>query len=119
MQKKYVKFNVLIALALLFAICYQSLHIFTDEAHHFCDEVTQENTSKTHFSKGNHNDSSFHPRKARTSDLGILLIQGSNSPWFPHFEWTEGFGIFENRLNLRRNETGQKPKLNSDDSMRK
>ncbi len=56
MQKKYVKFNVLIALALLFAICYQSLHIFTDEAHHLNDEVTQENTSKTHFSIGNHND---------------------------------------------------------------
>jgi hypothetical protein len=56
MQKKYVKFNVLMALALLFAICYQSLHIFTDEAHHLNDEVTQENTSKTQFSKGNHND---------------------------------------------------------------
>ncbi|PHX62354.1 MAG: hypothetical protein CK517_00695 [Flavobacteriales bacterium] len=56
MQKKYVKYNVLMALALLFALCYQSLHIFTDEAHHLNDEVTQENTSKTHFSKGNHND---------------------------------------------------------------
>lgn len=56
MQKKYVKFNVLMALALLFAICYQSLHIFTDEAHHFCDEVTQENTSKTHLSADNHSD---------------------------------------------------------------
>ena len=56
MQKKYVKFNVLMALALLFAIGYQSLHIFTDEAHHFCDEVTQENTSKTHLSADNHND---------------------------------------------------------------
>ncbi|WP_396165899.1 hypothetical protein [Flavobacterium sp.] len=55
MQKKYVKFNVLMALALLFAIGYQSLHIFTDEAHHFCDEVTQENTSKTHLSADNHN----------------------------------------------------------------
>lgn len=44
------------ALAILFAICYQSLHIFTGGAHHFCDEVTQEYTFKTHFSKGNHND---------------------------------------------------------------
>ena len=56
MQKKYVKFNVLMALALLFAICYQSLHIFIDEVHHFHDEVTQENTSKMHFSNDNHND---------------------------------------------------------------
>ena len=56
MQKKDVKLNVLMALALLFAIGYQSLHIFTDEAHHLNDEVTQENTSKIHFSKGNHND---------------------------------------------------------------
>ena len=56
MQKKYVKFNVLMAMALLFAICYQSLHIFTDEAHHLNDEVTQENTSKTHLSADNHND---------------------------------------------------------------
>lgn len=55
MQKKYVKFNVLMALALLFAIGYQSLHIFTDEAHHLNDEVTQENTSKTHLSADNHN----------------------------------------------------------------
>lgn len=56
MQKKYVKFNVLMALALLFAIGYQSLHIFTNEAHHLNDEVTQENTSKTHLSADNHND---------------------------------------------------------------
>ncbi|WP_353168282.1 hypothetical protein [Flavobacterium sp.] len=56
MQKKYVKFNVLMALALLFAICYQSLHIFTDVAHHFHNEVIQENTSKTHLSADNHND---------------------------------------------------------------
>ena len=44
------------ALALLFAIGYQSLHIFTNEAHHLNDEVTQENTSKTHLSADNHND---------------------------------------------------------------
>ena len=44
------------AMALLFAICYQSLHIFTDAAHHLNDEVTQENTSKTHLSADNHND---------------------------------------------------------------
>ena len=56
MQKKYVKYNVLMALAILFAICYQSLHIFTDEAHHFQNEITQESSSKIHFSKGNHND---------------------------------------------------------------
>jgi hypothetical protein len=56
MQKKYVKFNVLMALVLLFAICYQSLHIFTDEAHHLNDEVTQENTSKIYLSADNHND---------------------------------------------------------------
>ena len=56
MQKKYVKFNVLMALVLLFAIGYQSLHIFTDKAHHFCEKVTQENTSKTHLSADNHND---------------------------------------------------------------
>lgn len=56
MYKKYVKFNLLMALALLFAICYQSLHIFTDETHHLHVEVTQENTSKTHFSNGNHDD---------------------------------------------------------------
>lgn len=56
MQKKYAKYNVLMALALLFAICYQSLHIFTDEAHHLNDEVTQENTSKMHFSHDSHND---------------------------------------------------------------
>ena len=49
-SKKNVKYNVLMALAVLFAICYQSLHIFTDEAHHFHDEVTQEHTSKTHLS---------------------------------------------------------------------
>jgi hypothetical protein len=56
MQKKYVKYNVLMALVLLFAICYQSLHIFTDESHHFHNEITQESSSKIHFSKGNHND---------------------------------------------------------------
>jgi len=56
MQKNYVKYNVLMALAILFAICYQSLHIFTDEAHHFHDEVTQEDTSKTHLSADNHTD---------------------------------------------------------------
>ncbi|MBC5835570.1 hypothetical protein G6N05_12515 [Flavobacterium sp. F372] len=50
MQKNYVKYNVLMALAILFAICYQSLHIFTDEAHHFHDAVTQEDTSKTQVS---------------------------------------------------------------------
>lgn len=56
MQKNHVKYNVLMALAVLFAICYQSLHIFTDEAHHFHDEVTQEHTSKKHLSTDNHND---------------------------------------------------------------
>lgn len=56
MQKKYVKFNVLMALALLFAIGYQSLHIFTDESHHLHDEVTQKHTSKTHLSLDNHED---------------------------------------------------------------
>ena len=56
MQKKYVKFNVLMALALLFAICYQSLHIFTDAVHHLNDDINQENTLKTHFSQNNHED---------------------------------------------------------------
>jgi hypothetical protein len=56
MLTKYVKFNILMALALLFAICYQSLHIFTDEAHHFHDEVTQEHASKTHISPDDHKD---------------------------------------------------------------
>ena len=56
MQKNLVKYNVLMALAILFAICYQSLHIFTDEAHHFHDEVTQEHTYKTHLSHDNHTD---------------------------------------------------------------
>jgi hypothetical protein len=56
MNKTPLKYNVLMALALLFAICYQSLHIFTDLAHHFHDEVTQENTFKTHFSQNNHED---------------------------------------------------------------
>lgn len=55
-SKKNVKYNVLMAVAILFAICYQSLHIFTDEAHHFHDEVTQEHTSKKHLSTDNHND---------------------------------------------------------------
>jgi hypothetical protein len=44
------------AIAILFAICYQSLHIFTDETHHFHDEVTQEHTSQTKFSQDNHED---------------------------------------------------------------
>ena len=56
MQKKHVKYNVLIALAILFAICYQSLHVFTDETHHFHSDVTQEKTSKTHFSPDNQED---------------------------------------------------------------
>lgn len=56
MLRKYVKINVLLALAILFAICYQSLHIFTDEAHHFHDEVSQEKSAKTHFSQDNHED---------------------------------------------------------------
>jgi hypothetical protein len=56
MLKKYVKINVLMALAILFAICYQSLHIFSDETHHYHDEVTQEDISKTYFSVDNHND---------------------------------------------------------------
>ena len=54
MQKNHVKYNVLMALAILFAICYQSLHIFTDEAHH-SHEVTYKTTSKTEFSQDNHN----------------------------------------------------------------
>lgn len=45
------------ALAILFAICYQSLHIFTDDAHHFHDDTAQKcSTSKTQFSQDNHND---------------------------------------------------------------
>ena len=54
-SKKNVKYNVLMAVAILFAICYQSLHIFTDEAHH-SHEVTYKTTSKTEFSQDNHND---------------------------------------------------------------
>ncbi|OGS71154.1 MAG: hypothetical protein A3G95_09055 [Flavobacteria bacterium RIFCSPLOWO2_12_FULL_31_7] len=54
-SKKNVKYNVLMAVAILFAICYQSLHIFTDEAHH-SHEVTYKSTSKTEFSQDNHND---------------------------------------------------------------
>ena len=58
MQKKYVKYNTLMVLAILFAICYQSVHIFTDEAHqhHSHNVVTQEKTSKTHFSPDNQED---------------------------------------------------------------
>lgn len=56
MFKKNVRINVLMTLAILFAICYQSLHVFTDEAHHFHNDVTQENTSKTHFLQDNHED---------------------------------------------------------------
>lgn len=57
MQKKYVKFNVLIAVAILFAIAYQSLHIFLDETHHhFNKEIALKNTSKTEFSADNHQD---------------------------------------------------------------
>lgn len=56
MQKRAVKYNVLMAMALLFAICYQSLHIFTDAAHHLHDEVPQEDTSKMHLSADNHSD---------------------------------------------------------------
>ena len=56
MKMKYIKSNFFMAIAILFAICYQSLHIFTDEAHHFHDEVTQEHTSKTHLSHDNHTD---------------------------------------------------------------
>lgn len=44
------------ALAILFVICYQSLHIFTDEVHHFYKEETKEKTSKTHVSSDNHKD---------------------------------------------------------------
>jgi hypothetical protein len=56
MKMKYIKSNLFMAIAILFAICYQSLHIFTDEAHHSHDEVTQENTSKTQFSQDNQED---------------------------------------------------------------
>jgi hypothetical protein len=56
MQKKHVKYNVLMALAILFAICYQSLHIFTDEAHHSHNVVIHKNTSKTEFLQDNHED---------------------------------------------------------------
>lgn len=56
MQKNHVKYNVLMALAILFVICYQSLHIFTDEAHHFYKEETKVKTSKTHVSSDNHKD---------------------------------------------------------------
>ena len=44
------------ALAILFVICYQSFHIFTDEAHHFHNDVIQENTFKMHLSPDNHED---------------------------------------------------------------
>ena len=57
-SKNHVKINVVMALAILFAICYQSLHIFTDEAHqhHFHDEIAHKNTSKTEFTQDNHED---------------------------------------------------------------
>ena len=57
MLRKYLKINVLLALAILFAICYQSLHIFIDETHHVHSDIAQEHpTSKTQFSKDNHTD---------------------------------------------------------------
>lgn len=56
-SKKYVKYNVLMALAMLFAICYQSLHIFLDDAHHHSHhEIALKSTSKTQVSQDNHED---------------------------------------------------------------
>jgi hypothetical protein len=34
MKNKYVKINFLVLIVMVFAICYQSLHIFIDETHH-------------------------------------------------------------------------------------
>jgi hypothetical protein len=45
-HKKLKKYNVFMALAILFAICYQSLHIFTDEAHHSHKKEHHQKTSK-------------------------------------------------------------------------
>ena len=57
-SKKLVKINVFLALAILFAIGYQSLHIFTDEAHHhhFHDEIKLKHSSKIQVSIDNHED---------------------------------------------------------------
>jgi hypothetical protein len=56
-SNKNVKYNVLMALAILFAIFYQSLHIFTDESHqHHSHEIVHKNTSKTEFTQDNHED---------------------------------------------------------------
>ena len=52
-SKNHVKYNVLMALAILFAICYQSLHVFTNEAHkhHVNDEIAHKTTFKCYLEK--------------------------------------------------------------------
>lgn len=56
-SKIQLKINVVMALAILFAICYQSLHIFMDnEHHHLHEEVVFKHSSKTQVSVDNHED---------------------------------------------------------------
>lgn len=55
-SKKQILSNMILALAILFAIGYQSLHIFSDETHHIHKENIQKNTSKTEVSADNHTD---------------------------------------------------------------
>lgn len=44
MKRKHVKINILILLAMVFAICYQSLHVFIDKTHHHSDVTLTKNT---------------------------------------------------------------------------
>lgn len=55
-RKRQILLNVTLAIAILFAICYQSLHVFFEKSHQFHDELTVVNTSKTYLSQDNHED---------------------------------------------------------------
>jgi hypothetical protein len=80
MQKKYVKYNVLMALAILFAICYQSLHIFTESKHHHHQVEKQEDHLKLQIAQDNQDDCpvcEFHFAAFLTSSIYVL---GTFSP---------------------------------------
>lgn len=58
MKKKFIHINLIMMLAVLFATCYQSIHVFSHEihnetSHHCCDDeiLLTKNIHKTSFSE--------------------------------------------------------------------
>lgn len=51
MKNKYVKYNFLVLIVMVFAICYQSLHVFIDSIHHHHQAKHAKNVEITTYQK--------------------------------------------------------------------